>query len=260
MTDSSAPPPAKRAKHDWVAARYKGEKDVFVRLVDGHLPTEGKVDMRYSNSDKAKVYTPHVRDVKLLNGTTPVAPPPPRAPGKYGSQQAQTAVDAAELIKSLGEDPTVFWTDGSCVGNPGPVGAGAVACVSGGLRLERYKALGQGTNQIGELNGLHLVFDVLDELEEKKHEFKTKQIHICTDSKYAQGMAMFGWKAQANQQLVYKIRERMALYKNKGFSFNIHWVKGHAGIKDNDRADALSKMGAKESRGHAWKRKREEDD
>lgn len=39
------------------------------------------------------------------------------------------AADAAALIRTFADDSIVCFTDGSCLSNPGPCGAGAVICV-----------------------------------------------------------------------------------------------------------------------------------
>ena len=99
--------------------------------------------------------------------------------------------NAADLVRSLPRGDVVCWTDGACSGNPGPCGAGATICFPGepfplvtvkgesspvdraellatcrvgdptvGTWRESWRAMGQGTNNIGELTALILAFDM----------------------------------------------------------------------------------------------------
>lgn len=47
------------------------------------------------------------------------------------------------------------WFDGACLGNPGPMGAGAVV-EAGGERKELSRGMGRGTNNEAEYHGLLL--------------------------------------------------------------------------------------------------------
>ena len=61
-------------------------------------------------------------------------------------------------------------------------------------------------------------------------------IEVCTDSKYVQGVLSLGWKAKSNRELIMNIKQRM---RNRG-NIRLHWVAGHAGISQNERADELA--------------------
>lgn len=59
---------------------------------------------------------------------------------------------------------------------------------------------------------------------------------ILSDSQYAVNVVKGKWRASKNLDLVIPARERYhVLHKNHGLE--IHWVKGHAGILGNERAD-----------------------
>ena len=45
-----------------------------------------------------------------------------------------------------------------------------------------------------------------------------------------------GWKAKSNRELIMNIKQRM---RNRG-NIRLHWVAGHAGISQNERADELA--------------------
>jgi len=60
---------------------------------------------------------------------------------------------------------------------------------------------------------------------------------IHTDSQYAIGVLTKGWKAKANAALITDIRDM--LKERRGVRFV--YVRGHAGIPLNERADELAR-------------------
>jgi ribonuclease HI len=136
-----------------------------------------------------------------------------------------------------------IYTDGGCLGNPGPGGYGIVLLcdghrkeISGGYRLT--------TNNRMELMGAIVA------LESWKGRCK---VTLYTDSKYVVDAMMLGWAAKwkANnwkrnkhdKALNPDLWERLlAISKNHDVEFV--WVKGHAGNRENERCDRLSKDAA----------------
>ncbi len=134
-----------------------------------------------------------------------------------------------------------IFTDGACSGNPGPGGWGAI------LRSgEHEKELSGGefdtTNNRMELTA------VISALEGLK---ASSQIDLYTDSTYVKdGITKWihnwernGWKTAAKKPVknvdLWK-RLKAALSRH---DVSWHWVKGHAGHPDNERADELARMG-----------------
>ncbi len=246
----------------WRKGRCKG-KDVWLEVDAGGAPIvqRGLTRVRYSRNAGARVYSASVRNVEatgdaiitLADGSA--APPPgQRQPGrgqsgrgssgfgKAGTRtaaQAQAARQAAtQLLAGFRSDAAICFTDGACRGNPGPAGAGVVVRLPDGRRLERHRALGQGTNNIGELTAIAMALEILTE-----EKFPVdRSVEILTDSKYSYNMLILGWKAKANQELIR--RTRQALRARKA---NIHWIAGHVGIPENERADELANRGVTES-------------
>ena len=62
-------------------------------------------------------------------------------------------------------------------------------------------------------------------------------MRVYTDSAYSIGVLSKGWKAKANQELVARIRRRLAAYPNVAFVK----VSGHAGVPENERCDELAR-------------------
>ena len=244
----------------WIRATFN-ENQVWVEVDDaGRLKAQGgRVAMRYSESAGAKIYragaarvTPHAaaKPEELPEGTSadaPVTKPATRKSASgFGSAGTRTKAQAAgalaaagDLVASFAPDAVLAFTDGACQGNPGPCGAGAVVKLPDGRHLERSKALGTGTNNVGELSAIGLALDLLDEASVPAGT----AIEIMTDSKYANGVLALGWKAKANVPLIESLRRRLAQRRVR-----IHWVAGHVGIPENERADELANQGVDESK------------
>jgi ribonuclease HI len=92
---------------------------------------------------------------------------------------------------------------------------------------------------VGELSAVGLALDLLDEADVRPDV----QVELMTDSKYANGVLALGWKAKANLELVTALRARL-----KRRPVRIHWVAGHVGIPENERADELANEGVAESK------------
>jgi ribonuclease HI len=120
----------------------------------------------------------------------------------------------------------IVYTDGACTGNPGPAGLGVVVLREKG-RVERSEYLGNGTNNIAELTAIQRALEMTE-----------GPVVIHTDSQYAIGVLTKGWKAKANTALIEGIRGLLG--RRSGVRFV--YVRGHAGVPLNERADELARM------------------
>jgi len=144
------------------------------------------------------------------------------------------------------------YTDGACSGNPGPGGWGVylVAESNVGTILKEETLYGKNqetTNQIMELTA------AIQALESLKRQ--NVDITIFTDSKYVvDGITkwIFGWlknnwntaskKPVVNRSLW---EELFNLTKKQNVKWV--WVKGHAGVPGNEKADFLAVKGREEA-------------
>ncbi len=138
-------------------------------------------------------------------------------------------------------DIVEIYTDGACSGNPGPGGWGAILRYKG-TEKELFGGEAETTNNRMEMMA------VIKALEALK---KRSKVEIYTDSKYVmQGVTewMDGWKARGwktankdpvkNQDLWMEIDALVAKH-----DILFHWVKGHDGHAENERADVLARKG-----------------
>ncbi len=131
-----------------------------------------------------------------------------------------------------------IYTDGACSGNPGPGGWGAILRWNGHEK-ELSGGEGETTNNRMEMMAVIKAFEALT---------KSSRVELYSDSKYVlQGISewMEGWKAKGwktagkkpvkNKDLWQRLDELIG-----GPEVTYHWIKGHDGHPENERADELA--------------------
>jgi ribonuclease HI len=143
-------------------------------------------------------------------------------------------------------EPVVIHTDGACSGNPGPGGWGAILD-HGGKRKEIYGGEKDTTNNRMELKA---AIEALNALKRPC----TVEMHVDSNyvkdgiTKWIHGWKKNGWKT-AGKKPVKNVELWQALDEAiKRHQISWHWVKGHAGHPDNERADELARLGIAETR------------
>lgn len=134
-----------------------------------------------------------------------------------------------------------IWTDGACSGNPGPGGWGAILRYNG-VEKELFGGEADTTNNRMELTA---AIEALNALKE------SCQIDLTTDSQYVKGGItgwIHGWKKNgwktANKKPVKNVELWQALDEAVSrHTVNWHWIKGHAGHEENEKADELARRG-----------------
>ena len=137
--------------------------------------------------------------------------------------------------------PVVIFSDGACSGNPGPGGWGAVL-MYGKHRKELCGGEALTTNNRMELLG---AISALEALNGKRH------VELYTDSAYVKnGITgwIHGWKKNGWKTADKKPVKNVELWQRldalaKEHHVDWHWVKGHAGHPENERADELAREG-----------------
>ncbi len=208
----------------FVAMKFKGKR-VFVEVDDnGGIVRDGnRARMKYRLDDDM-VYHPFVDNLSPPGSKET----PPR--GEQPKPQRKAAAPAQRPAPS--GSGIIAYTDGACLGNPGPSGAGYLILFPDGRRVERGEPLGEGTNNIAELTAILRVLETVED--------KGAPLVIHSDSSYSLGVLTKGWKAKANQTLIANIKRVL-----RGFS-NVRFVKvkGHAGVPENELVDDLARTAA----------------
>jgi ribonuclease HI len=134
-----------------------------------------------------------------------------------------------------------IYTDGACKGNPGPGGWGALLRW-GRREKELFGGEPDTTNNRMELTAVIRALEVLN---------RPARVAVFTDSEYVRkgitewlaGWKRRGWKTAdrkpvKNEALWRRLDELASRHEVKW-----HWVKGHSGHAENERADALANRG-----------------
>jgi ribonuclease HI len=131
-----------------------------------------------------------------------------------------------------------IFTDGACKGNPGPGGWGAILRSNG---KERELSGGEAltTNNRMELTA---AIEALKALKKPCH------VQLYTDSNYVRdgitrwihGWRRNGWRTADRKPVKNAELWQALLEATDPHRIDWHWVKGHAGHPENERADALA--------------------
>jgi len=139
-----------------------------------------------------------------------------------------------------------IYTDGACSGNPGPGGWGAL------LRIQTLETELCGGEPATTNNRMELL-SVIEAL-----QFLTSAVeaHIYTDSQYVQkGISVWihtwkrrGWKTARNEPVKNEDLWRRLDALTTAHKLEWHWIRGHAGHPENERADRLARAGLEQAR------------
>ena len=161
-----------------------------------------------------------------------------------GSGSTCCSRKSARVFRSVMSDSIVtIYSDGACLGNPGPGGYGTVM-----LFGEHQKELSQGyrntTNNRMELLGAIVGLEALS---------RQCSVDLWSDSTYVvhamskgwiEGWQKRGWKTSSKQPVKNKDLWVRMLEAISDHEIRWHWVKGHSGDPMNERCDELAVLAA----------------
>ena len=143
--------------------------------------------------------------------------------------------------KAIREAAVEIYADGACRGNPGPGGWGAILR-SRGTERELFGGERETTNNRMELTAVIRALEALK---------RRCSVAVYTDSQYVQkGISewIHSWKRRGWRTADKKPVKNEDLWRRldelaREHSIEWHWVRGHAGHAENERADELANKG-----------------
>jgi len=162
----------------------------------------------------------------------------PEGADRRGRAQGKAALSAM---------PDLFaYTDGACSGNPGPGGWGVLLIAREGGAVVKERELSGGEPQTTN-NRMELMAAIaaLESLA------RPSALTIVTDSAYVKNGVtswIHGWKRNGWKTADRKPVKNIDLWQRLDAAqarhrVTWHWIKGHAGHPENERADELARAG-----------------
>ena len=139
----------------------------------------------------------------------------------------------------MSDSPVTIYSDGACLGNPGPGGYGTVM-IFGEHRKELAQGYRRTTNNRMELLGAIVGLEALS---------RPCTVDLWSDSTYVvhamskgwlQGWQKRGWKTSAKQPVKNKDLWLRLIAATSGHEIRWHWVRGHSGDPMNEHCDELA--------------------
>ncbi|SRR5579883_24486 len=135
--------------------------------------------------------------------------------------------------------PVTIYTDGACSGNPGPGGWGAL------LIYEDREEVFSGQEPCTTNNRMELMAAI----ESLRHVDEGSIVTLYTDSQYVmlgitqwiEGWKRKGWRTSGGAAVKNADLWQVLDALNTKHQVSWRWVKGHAGLPGNERADALAR-------------------
>jgi len=160
-------------------------------------------------------------------------------PDTVSAHSVPPSASASTHISTPGLRQVTVYTDGACLGNPGPGGYAAVL-ISGNHRRELSGGYRLTTNNRMEIMGVLAALRIL------KYPCA---VTLYSDSKYvvdtiAKGWAL-RWRAKGWMRNKKERAQNADLWKEvlelcAKHEVVLKWVRGHSGIPENERCDQLS--------------------
>lgn len=137
------------------------------------------------------------------------------------------------------KEVTVF-TDGSCLGNPGRGGWGAILRCGGNER-EISGGYAHTTNNRMEIMAAIAALELLNEVCTVTLYTDSQYLRHAVEKKWLAGWQKNGWKTAAKKPVKNRdLWERLQLQLTR-HKVTLEWVRGHDGHTENERCDELAR-------------------
>jgi ribonuclease HI len=160
---------------------------------------------------------------------------PPRRPAA-----AEENLTGEQVLAKYTEGPkTGVFTDGACVGNPGPGGWGVVWVEDDRVVDERRGHEPQTTNNRMELVALINAYEMLP-ADAAVTLYSDSNLCVQTINVWAAGWKCKGWKRKGGEVKNLELVQRAYDLSLRHRKTKLQWIKAHDGSRWNEYADSLA--------------------
>lgn len=146
-------------------------------------------------------------------------------------------------MSSESKPKVVIYTDGACQGNPGPGGYGVVI-IAGQDRKELLGGYRRTTNNRMELMAAIEGLRALPERSDVILYTDSRYVADAINLKWVDGWQARRWRKSSKEKVLNVDLWKQLIEQLKRHQVKIEWVEGHAGVRENERADRLSVQAA----------------
>jgi ribonuclease HI len=238
-----------KQKKQYYAVRIGREPGIYLTWEECKAQVDGYAKAQYKGFGSLEEARAYLGNVKINNpgcdepAVAKPFNPPDATKKKRGTGRGEDEAKALKMLEtSDGLKHVVIYTDGACLGNPGPGGYGVVL-LHGKDRKEFSRGFRLTTNNRMEMLACIVGLQTLKE---------PCAVTLYSDSQYVINSMTKGWAQRwkknswrrngenvPNADLWEKMLELCDKHKVR---FN--WVRGHAGNKENERCDQLARQAA----------------
>jgi ribonuclease HI len=238
-----------KQKKQYYAVRIGREPGIYLTWEECKAQVDGYAKAQYKgfgSFEEAEAYLGNVKtnkpDCDEPTGAKPFNPPgaPKKRRGTIHSEDEAKALKMLETNDGLKH--VVIYTDGACLGNPGPGGYGVVL-LHGKDREEFSRGFRLTTNNRMEMLACIVGLQTLKQ---------PCAVTLYSDSQYVINSMTKGWARRWKQNKWKRngenvpnadLWEKMLELCDK-HKVRFNWVRGHAGNKENERCDQLARQAA----------------
>jgi ribonuclease HI len=154
--------------------------------------------------------------------------------------RSATLYTPEEVLERFHAGPTSgVFTDGSCEGNPGPGGWGAVWVDDDRIVVERHGHDPATTNNRMELTALIAGYEMLP-TDAEATIYSDSNLCVQTVNEWAAQWEQRGWKRKTGAIANLPLVQRLYALAREHPKVQLRWIRAHDGSRWNEYADALA--------------------